>query len=158
LQRVIHLFLDCIGNKKMKSNYLYMGLMVAFFISCNNNPSQPAQLTPLAKWQSFQLHNYTIDQVRWCFCPDAGDTVRMTIRSDTIASILKLSDNNSIPLSTSYYFTIDSLFSIINSGSGDSIVVTYNKTYGYPEKLDVNPQQHPVDGGVLYETSNLQIL
>jgi len=141
----------------MKCKYVFPGCLIAFFISCNDNPSQPAQLTPLAKWQSFQLHNYTIDQVRWCFCPGAGDTVRMTIRSDTIASIKRTSDINTVPLSTFYYFTIDSLFSIINSGFGDSIVVTYNITYGYPEILDINPQQHPVDGGVLYITSNLQI-
>jgi hypothetical protein len=57
-----------------------------------------------------------------------------------------------------YYLTVDSLFSIIRTRPGDSIVVTYNETYGYPEKLDINPQQHPVDGGVLFETSNLQIL
>jgi hypothetical protein len=142
----------------MKCKYLFLDCLIVLFMSCEENPSQPVQSTPLEKWQSLRLHNYTVDQVRWCFCPDAGDTVRMTIRSDTIASIIRLSDKNSIPLSTSsHYFTIDSLFSIINSESGDSIVVTYNITFGYPESLDINPQQHPFDGGVLYETSNLQI-
>jgi hypothetical protein len=142
----------------MRFKYLFLGCLIALFMSCKENPSQPVQLTPLEQWQSFQLHNYTIDQVRWCFCPRAGDTVRMIIRSDTIASVTRLLDKTSITFPISqYYLTIDSLFSIIHSRSGDSIVVTYNVTYGYPEKLDINPQQHPVDGGVLYETSNLQI-
>jgi hypothetical protein len=142
----------------MKYKYFILGCLITFFMSCDENPSQPAHLTPFEKWQSFQLHNYTIDQVRWCFCPDAGDTVRMTVLSDTIGSIIRLSDNSPIPLfSSHHYLTINSLFSILNSGSGDSIVVTYNIVYGFPEKLDINPQQHPVDGGALYITSNLQI-
>jgi hypothetical protein len=31
--------------------------------------------------------------------------------------------------------------------------VRYNEEYGYPEYLDIAPQQHPVDGGFSYETS-----
>jgi hypothetical protein len=93
-----------------------------------------------------------------CFCPDAGDTARITVRSDTIASVVRLLDDTYVPYPmTRFYLTIDSLFSIIEHKSGDSIVVIYNGTFGYPEKLDINPQQHPVDGGVFYETSNLQI-
>jgi len=48
------------------------------------------------------------------------------------------------------------LFGIIKNPNGDSLVVRYNSIYGFPEYLDINPQQHPVDGGALYETSNLR--
>ena len=143
----------------MRRKYFFLGCLIALFMSCKENPSQPVQLTPYERWQSFHLHNYTIDQVRMCFCPGAGGTVRITIRSDTIALVMRLLDSTYVPSPIpQYYLTVDSLFSIIRTRSGDSIVVTYNETYGYPEKLDINPQQHPVDGGVLFETSNLQIL
>ena len=52
---------------------------------------------------------------------------------------------------------MDSLFAIIRNSKGHSLIVRYNVQYGYPEYLDVNLQVHPVDGGYLYETSNLQI-
>jgi hypothetical protein len=106
---------------------------------------------------SYGFHDYTIDQVRMCFCPEVGDAMRITVRSDTIASVVRISDGStmSYPVTT-YYLTVDSLFGIIRNPGTDSLVVTYNETYGYPETLDVNPQLHPVDGGVLYTTSNFR--
>ena len=84
--------------------------------------------------------------------------MRITVRADTIASVARVSDGSAVsfPIST-YYLSVDSLFRIIRNSSADSIVVAFNETYGYPEILDINPQLHPVDGGVLYRTSNLQI-
>jgi hypothetical protein len=69
--------------------------------------------------------------------------------------MVRISDNTKVI--SPYYFTIDSLFGIINNSKNDSLVIKYNSIYGYPEYLDINPQLHPVDGGVLYETSNLNI-
>ena len=81
--------------------------------------------------------------------------MRITVRSDTISSIIRVSDTSVV--TNPFYLTVDSLFGIIRNCETDSLVVRYNKQYGYPEYLDMNPQLHPVDGGVLYETSNLQI-
>ena len=96
-----------------------------------------------------------IDQIRFCFCPDAGQLMRITVQSDTIFNIINISDNSTI--TSRVYFTVDSLFGIIINSENDSLVIRYNTNYGFPEFLDINPQLHPVDGGVLYETSNLQI-
>ena len=90
-----------------------------------------------------------------CFCLNAGELVHITVRSDTISSVIKISDTSIVTYPI--YFTVDSLFGIIRNSKFDSLVIRYNKKYGYPEYLDINPQLHPVDGGVLYETSNLQI-
>ena len=84
--------------------------------------------------------------------------MRLVVRSGAIVSVTRLSDG--MPLdstASSWYLTVDSLFSIIQHPRQDSLVVQYNAQYGYPEVLDVNPQLHPVDGGVRYETSNLQM-
>ncbi|MEJ2103702.1 MAG: DUF6174 domain-containing protein [Ignavibacteriaceae bacterium] len=81
--------------------------------------------------------------------------MRITVRADTIFNIINIEDNSVV--TNPYYYTIDSLFGIIQYSEYDSIVIKYNSTYGFPEFLDINPQLHPVDGGVLYETNNLQI-
>lgn len=81
--------------------------------------------------------------------------MRVTVRSDTISSVIRISDTSVVAYP--FYFTVDSLFGIIRNSKTDSLVIRYNKQYGYPEYLDINPQLHPVDGGVLYKTSNLQI-
>jgi hypothetical protein len=70
--------------------------------------------------------------------------------------LLGCSDQGSVP-SLHICLTVDSLFGIIRRGGTDSLVVTSHETYGYQETQDINPQLHPVDGGVLYIHSNLQI-
>ena len=82
--------------------------------------------------------------------------MRITVYADTIYRVMRLSD--SIGVTYPFYLPVDSLFSIIRNNKNDSLVVRYNAQYGYPEYLDVNPQQHPVDGGFTYESSNLQAL
>jgi hypothetical protein len=130
--------------------------VLLFFASCQDDQlSGPDWRIPYELWHSKNIHNYSIDQVRNCFCPGRGDSVRITVRADTIFNIINIEDNSVV--TNPYYYTIDSLFGIIQYSEYDSIVIKYNSTYGFPEFLDINPQLHPVDGGVLYETNNLQI-
>jgi hypothetical protein len=137
-------------------NLFLVGILIGCCIACNKDQtSQPVQQTPYEQWRSHNLHDYTIDQHRSCYCPHAGELVRITVRSDTIARVIRVSDTSIVQYP--YYITIESLFRIIQNSKTDSLVVRYNAQYGYPEFLDVNPQQHPYDGGELYETSNLQI-
>lgn len=81
--------------------------------------------------------------------------MQVTVHADTVASVMRLSDSSTVPYSLCA--SVDSLFGMIRNSSGDSLVVRYNADYGYPEYLDINPQLHPSDGGVLYETSDLHI-
>ncbi|MDP3148209.1 MAG: DUF6174 domain-containing protein [Ignavibacteria bacterium] len=130
-------------------------LTLLSFTSCKKElVSQVQPQTPYELWRSQNLHDYSIDQVRTCYCPDGGVVVRVTVRSDTIFSLTKVADGSLV--TSPYYFTVDSLFGMIEYGNFDSLVVRYNSIYGYPEFLDLNPQWHPVDGGVLYETTNLK--
>lgn len=136
-----------------------IGLLLISLLACREQTTQPGSADPYEHWRSLNLHNYTIDQVRTCYCPDGGQVMRITVRSDTIALVMRLSDSFTVPYPRSTYsLTVDSLFSIIRNPKSDSLVVVYNAEYGYPEKLDINPQLHPVDGGVLYQTSNLRTL
>lgn len=131
-------------------------LVLLYCTSCQKEQvTEPDTKTPYELWRSKNIHDYSIDQVRSCFCPDAGQPVRITVRSDTIFNIINISDNSLI--TSPYYLTIDSLFGIIKNSENDSLVIKYDSIYGFPEYLDINPQLHPVDGGVLYKTSNLQI-
>ncbi len=125
-------------------------------ISCESNKiTAPTVLTAHELWQSKKISSYTIDQKKFCYCPDANTPVRITVKADTIFSIIEIADNQL--LDKNYFLSINSMFEMIAAEEYDSIVVRYNKEFGYPEFLDIDPQLRPVDGGVLYETSNLQI-
>jgi hypothetical protein len=85
--------------------------------------------------------------------------MRVTVQSDTIFLVTRLSDSSVMPHSYfKQYLTIDSLFWIIQNSRFDSIVAAYDPEFGYPTRLDINPQLHPVDGGVMYLSSDLQII
>jgi hypothetical protein len=90
-----------------------------------------------------------------CFCLAGGRLVRITVRSDTIENVINTFDSSTVTYPN--YRTIDDLFKIIQDHSFDSVIVRYNTRYGYPKYLDIDPQLHPVDGGILFETSNLKI-
>ncbi len=82
--------------------------------------------------------------------------MKVVVRSGAIVSVSRVSDGILLSQQESrLYLTVDSMFSLIRSPGPDSLVVSYNSQYGYPESLDINPQLHPVDGGVLYLSSNL---
>ena len=140
--------------------YIFVCLFFAVMVSgCSEQTNEPVSTLPYELWKSKNIHNYTIEQTRSCFCVDGGATVRITVLSDTIAGVIQISDSSKVTAPRiNYYFTVDSLFGIIRSNKTDSLVVAYDTDYGFPKFLDINPQQHPVDGGVLYETSNLKII
>ena len=133
-------------------------IISCILFSCEELTNIPYSATSYELWRSYNIHDYTIEQVRYCFCIDAGEKFKVTVRSDSVYSVMRLSDSAIIPYPTSkLYLSIDSLFGVILNSKEDSLVVTYDSKYGYPNKFDINPQLHPVDGGVMYETSNLQI-
>lgn len=83
----------------------------------------------------------------------------VTVVADTVQSVMRLSDSLKLPYPDyTWYHSVDSLFGIIQYSQNDSLVITYDAQYGFPNFLDINPQDHPVDGGVLIETSNLKRL
>ena len=135
-------------------NKIILLISLMLLLSCKQT-TQPSQMSPYDQWKSLNIHNYTIDQSRECYCIGAGVTVRLTIQADTIANVTKLSGTDT--MFSQLYCTVDSLFAFIRRIPPDSLIVRYNSQYGYPEHLDLYPQMHPVDGGEVYETSNLQV-
>jgi hypothetical protein len=135
-----------------------LGALTMVPAGCSERATGPSLADPYQRWKSYGLHDYAIDQMRSCFCSEGGEVMRIVVRADTIASITRVSDGSALGNATKpLYHTIDSLFSIIHTHTTDSLVVRYDERYGYPETLDINPQLHPVDGGVLYATTNLRV-
>lgn len=133
-------------------------ILLITLVSCSRESSTQLPSDPEQRWTSFQFHNYTIDQTASCFCPNGGQPMRLTVRSDTVFRVVRISDGTVLsPVEAQGYHSIESLFALIHRSSGDSLVIRYNSAYGYPELLDVNPQLHPVDGGILYQTANLRL-
>jgi len=131
-------------------------LAVAILFSCKTDTSLAPRPDPAQRWRSHNIHDYTIEQVRSCFCVNGGQSMLVIVRADTVASVVRISDGQVLTAEQAErYWSVDDMFAFIRQ-SRDSLVVRYNVPYGYPEYLDINPQLHPVDGGVLYLTTNLR--
>lgn len=133
-------------------------LVLLTLSGCDEQLSQPAPSDPYQLWLSRNIQNYTVEQVRLCYCIEGGQKMRLTVRQDSVVQVLRLSDSTILPAENAkWYRPVGALFAIIKNNSTDSLVIRYNAEYGFPEFLDINPQQHPYDGGELIETSNLRI-
>jgi hypothetical protein len=136
-------------------------ILLGFLQACKDDATQPRTDRPseaYARWKSYGYHDYTFDQMHMCFCINGGETMKVTVRADTVQSVLRLSDTTLLGWSESrQYLTIDSLFAIIRDKRYDSLVIRYQPVFGYPDTLDIDPQMHPIDGGVLIISSNLRV-
>lgn len=122
----------------------------------DNGPKSLAE--SFDKWNSYGYHNYTIDQIRQCYCPNGAEKMKVVVRNDTVMSVTRLSDNKELSYSEArWYMPVGSLFKKLQNPGQDSITVSFNAVFGYPETVDINPQLHPQDGGAIYFTSNLRI-
>jgi hypothetical protein len=134
---------------------LLLCLVCIFLVwaGCDDDPASPPS-DNFQRWRARNIHDYTMLQRRDCFCLEGGQTMIVTVRSDTIASVTRFADSTRLePDRRAWYMTIEALFNKALHPAGDSVVVTYDSTYGFPATLDINPQQHPFDGGVFFVTS-----
>ena len=142
----------------LKLKILSIGFIFLCLWACKEQATQPLQSDPYARWKHFGYQNYTFDQTRTCYCINGGEAMRVTVRSDTVSNVMRLSDSSMLsPADSRSYLTIDSLFGLIHAAKFDSVVIRYHATYGYTERLDIDPQAHPWDGGVLYVSANLRV-
>jgi len=135
-------------------------LLLSFLLlsGCDEQLSQPGTIDPYQQWIAKDIHTYTIEQTNICFCVKGGTKMLLTVRADTVAQVMQLSDSTILPYNEAkFYRSVKDLFAIIRNPGKDSLVYRYNTEYGYPEMLDINPQDHPVDGGVLIESANLRV-
>jgi hypothetical protein len=118
------------------------------------------------RWLAAGITHYRFTEQRACFCI-ATQPVRIEVRRkaspphhESITSIL-FENGGQPPLeSVQLFHTVDQLFALVQSSIDNDveILVSYHPTYGYPTSVDIEPSQHPVDGGVLYTVSKFEIV
>jgi hypothetical protein len=114
-----------------------------------------------------QTVEYSIDQSRSCFCPQAGEPVRLFVVADTIADAVWIKTNSHLtPVEWQRFRSIKGLFNEITLWDTSSIfkvIASYDPFYHYPSKIDIEPKPIIVndtivsiitDVGVVYTTWN----
>ena len=112
---------------------------------------------PLQRWEAYAIQDYSILQARTCFCADGGRRFLVTVRSGKIAGVSDPSDGTALsPDRWGEFRTIGDLFALVRSIDTAAVAffqVSYDRRYGYPLSVYVDPSAQIADEEYGYETS-----
>lgn len=134
-------------------------LMTVWFASRSDHGTSPDYswiADPRDRWKAYQLHDYTIGQTLMCFCHDGGTEFEITVRRDTVFSVVGLDNGNKIPSDQwGRYRTVNGLFELIgsiNPGAVAVMQVAYDPALGLPTSIYVDMNANVADDEYSYIT------
>lgn len=87
-------------------------------------------------------YDYSIEQQRMCFCPQAGGWVRLYIRADSVADAVRISDHYHLnEWERKPYKSIKELFdTVAQLDTLDyQVIIRVDPVYNFPSYIYVNP-------------------
>lgn len=91
------------------------------------------------RWASARLRNYEFEYHLACFCTqESTQRVRITVRNDAVAGVVRTSDGLPVGSTTGPWPTIADLFALIDrelARRPARLDVAYDATYGYPRSI-----------------------
>ena len=123
--------------------------------------SDPADVgSARVRWQGSEPHRYAYVVGMSCFCIGPhGIKVEATRDSVLSAVVNDAGPDQGKPAPRPQSYSIDSLFARAEAAQKDPSHTTrihFNATYGFPDTLDVDPEQHAVDGGYVLTVSEFK--
>lgn len=132
---------------------------LTFQVACTDSTGPESELkNARARWLAHAPASYSYTVFRGCFCTsDARGPVRVTVRDGVAESRLYTETGAAVPQNYAQFFpTVDALFAQIDSLRTNRVArldVTYDATYGFPTRIDVDVIAHAADDEFTYETS-----
>lgn len=110
------------------------------------------------RWASLGPASYTYTVLRSCFCPqEVTGPVVVTVQNGVVQSRVYAETGSSLLQEYQAFFpTVDGLFAQIDSlrkSKVGSLKATYDATYGYPTRIDVDVITNAVDDEFTYISS-----
>lgn len=113
-------------------------------------------------WESKNITSYSFEYNRGCFCAYRGPVV-VVVKNSQITNILDPTTNQpfSPARSADWYETIDQIFDEIDelkAGKPQTLDVTYDPTYGFPNSINYNQSDMIADEEFNLTITNFKIL
>jgi Family of unknown function (DUF6174) len=117
-----------------------------------------------ALWEASGVVSYEYQYDQICFCFPPGPYV-IEVLDCTVENVTLLSDEYDPP-PTDQVYTIEELFTqlqqILDSCSGSfppyNYSVSYDRDYGYPSNVNIDPEQLAIDEEIIYTVSNFTVI
>jgi hypothetical protein len=88
-------------------------------------------------------YDYSVEQKLGCFCPHGGVWVKLSVRADTVADAITISDNNRLSYQEARrYKSIKGLFEVISEidTARYDVRTTFDSLNNYPSYIYFNPK------------------
>jgi len=116
----------------------------ASIVACNSGPTAPS-LAALedaqAAWASHNLTRYVYQyETQGFFNAFDGHAIRLVVIDDTVRSAQYVATNDTIPMATTLFPTIDRLFAeaIAAQKAGTLVSITFDSTFGFPTHMQTS--------------------
>lgn len=130
---------------------------------CNTiiNPDYSHITDPYARWQAYNIKNYSFKQQLLCYCVNRGVPMKIVVRDNKIVDVIKPTFIHLEANQWPYYKTVAELFTIYQRVKKDSvnfIRIEYDPVYGFPTIFYVDPSAVVVDEEFGYQTESFTII
>ena len=118
-----------------------------------------------ARWDAADLHRYTIQQTRACFCP-RPHSYRAIVVNNEVDSLVYDETHEAYPdlpdrryrAAVEYAITVDEAFAEIKQAYGEAaeLRIEYDEEYGYPTEIYIDRYADYVDDEITWTMSDLK--
>ena len=110
-------------------------------------------------WAAQKITNYRYTFQMICFCKeDVVKPVVVEVRGGAHASITRAGGQTE---QVEGYYTLENLFDVVQAAIDkkvDKLSVTYDKQYGYPTSIKIDPKLNTTDDETSYIVSNFEVI
>lgn len=146
----------------MTSRVLLVLALLATGTACEA-PTAPGERDDLAsaraRWTASGADSYTYDVNRSCFCVLGGKSVTVTVQNGGVVSASLAESGSQVDNALlTYVPTVPDLFDLIEDALSRNpafFSATYDPTYGYPTRIEVDYSANAVDDETAISTRNL---
>ena len=141
-----------------------LGAALTALAACTDSPLGVQDFAALARaearWHANGSANYQFESRNLCFCPrEVMEWATVIVRDDTVAAVTLLDGS---PLATALWSAhppIRDRFAQIRDrpAYARDLIITYDRKTGYPQRIQLLPEQNVADGGYTLQARHLVI-
>ncbi len=141
----------------MRSTLVAAGAALLALTACGTDSGDPA-VDPAVD-RSFAPEDYTYTLRVTCFCPGAGDRIRVTVRDDEVVDAVYVANSRDHRRGDQAEeirrLTLDDVIDAANDTRAFEVDVTWPDGQDYPSSVQVDPHERTVDEEFGYQVSDV---
>jgi len=140
-------------------HFLTLTLLLAACSAPTAPSDRDALLQARARWEALGSDSYTFELVRGCFCVVAG-RVTVSVQHGVVVGAEYLDSRSAVePVLLTYLPTVPDLFDLIADAldrGAASLLVSYDSSYGFPTRIEVDYSATAADDELSFTASDLR--